>query len=231
MLYFHMRFTDTQISEESPGLDIKIPIPGGALDGILAIPEKSEVLIIFALGGDSSRHTPRNRYIASVIQGFGMGTLLLELLTPQEETEDMLTHQIRFDIPLLSDRLLSVTNWISDQKNFRSFSYGYFGTGVGTASALVAAAQLGTKIDAIVSRGGRPDLAGDALDQVVSPTLLIVGDHDHETLKLNNEALARIPCTKELKIIQGASHLFEEPGSSEKLAEVTARWFQLYLPS
>jgi putative phosphoribosyl transferase len=225
-----MRFSASRVSVGPSELEIQIPIASAALEGSLSIPEHAQSLVLFAHGSGSSRHSPRNRFVAEVIQSFGIGTLLFDLLMRQEETEDVVTRNFRFDISLLSERLIQVTQWILSQGGCEHFSIGYFGSSTGAAAALVAAAHFRQKIGAVVSRGGRPDLASEALDQVVSPTLLVVGELDHQVYQLNNEALIRLPCTKELKIIPGATHLFEEPGALEEVSRIAARWFQLHLP-
>jgi putative phosphoribosyl transferase len=210
-------------------LSININIPSANLEGDLVVPEQAHSLVLFAHGSGSSRRSPRNRQVAEIIQSFGIGTLLFDLLTPQEDTEDILRPRLRFDISLLSERLIQVTEWISAQSSYKDFSLGYFGSSTGAAAAFVAAAHFHHKIAAVVSRGGRTDLAEDAVLQVVSPTLLIVGELDHLIYELNNESLLKLPCTKQLKIIPGATHLFEESGALDEVAQLASRWFQKYL--
>lgn len=212
-----------------PVQEVRIPIEGGFLEGELAMPAKGVGMVLFAHGSGSSRHSPRNQYVARIIREAGVGTLLFDLLTASEETEDEITRAHRFNIQLLADRLVAATEWLVTQPNLRHLNVGYFGSSTGGGAALVAAACLGPKIGAVVSRGGRPDLAGAALPRVTSPTLLIVGGHDHVVLDLNNEALAKLKCEKELQIIPGATHLFDEPGTLERVAAIAADWFAYHL--
>jgi dienelactone hydrolase len=167
--------------------------------------------------------------VAQVIQGEGIGTLLFDLLTQEEEKIDLRTRHLRFDIGLLARRLVEATEWVEKQKETGHLRIGYFGASTGGGAALVAAAELGDQIGAVVSRGGRPDMAGEALPQVVSPTLLIVGGFDDVVIRLNEEALSKLQCVKEMKIVPGATHLFEEPGKLEEAAQMAADWFQKYL--
>jgi len=182
--------------------------------------------VIFAHGSASSRHSPRNQFVARVIRGPGNGSLLCDLLSAEEEIGDNVTRSLRFDIGLLASRLAEVTRWLVVQLATRDLGIGYFGSSIGGGAALVAAAEVGQRIDAVVSRGGRPDLADDALPRVQSPTLLIVGGYDDAVIRLNKEALAELRCEKELKIVPGATHLFEEPGALEAAARVAADWFR-----
>jgi len=202
-------------------------IPCGAvtLEGALAIPRGATGIVVFAHGSGSSRHSPRNQFVARVIRESGNGMLLFDLLTAEEEIEDNVTRRLRFDIGLLASRLVEVTRWLGEQPAARDLGIGYFGSSTGAGAALVAAAEVGQRIDAVVSRGGRPDLAGDALARVQSPTLLIVGGHDELVIRLNEEALAELRCEKELKMVPGATHLFEEPGALETVARLAADWF------
>src|SRR5438552_1770657 len=170
-------------------------------------------IVLFAHGSGSSRHSPRNQFVARVIHESGNGTLLFDLLTPGEEIEDDVTTALRFDIGLLAQRLVAATHWVKSQPETQHLGIGYFGSSTGGGAALVAAAQEGKSVGAVVSRGGRPDLAADALARVQSPTLLIVGEHDEVVIRLNEEALARLRCAKELKIVPRATHLFEEKGA------------------
>src|SRR5271157_3189730 len=201
-------------SNESDLTPLEVHIPCGAvtLEGALAVPTGAKGVVVFAHGSGSSRHSPRNQFVARVIRESGNGTLLFDLLTAEEEIEDNVTRRLRFDIGLLASRLVEVTRWLGEQPAARALGIGYFGSSTGAGAALVAAAEVGQRIDAVVSRGGRPDLAGDALVRVQSPTLLIVGGHDEVVIRLNEEALAELRCEKELKIVPGATHLFEEPG-------------------
>jgi len=195
------------------------------LEGALAIPRGANGVVVFVHGSGSSRHSPRNQFVARVIRESGNGTLLFDLLTAEEEIEDNVTRSLRFDIGLLASRLAEVTRWLGEQIAARDLCIGYFGSSTGAGAALVAAKEVGQRIDAVVSRGGRPDLAGDALPRVQSPTLLIVGGYDEVVIRLNREALAQLRCEKELKIVPGATHLFEEPGALEAVARLAADWF------
>jgi putative phosphoribosyl transferase len=195
------------------------------------IPPGANGVVVFAHGSGSSRHSPRNQFVARIIRESSNGTLLFDLLTPEEETEDNLTRRLRFDTGLLAGRLVQVTRWLVAQPAPRNLGIGYFGSSTGGGAALVAAAEIGQRINAVVSRGGRPDLAGAALPRVKSPTLLIVGGYDYAVVQLNQEAFAELRCEKELKIVPGATHLFEEPGALEVVARLAADWFRRHLPS
>ena len=197
------------------------------LQGDLSIPEGAQGVVLFAHGSGSSRHSPRNQFVARTIREAGVGTLLFDLLTKEEEAVDMHTAHLRFDIGLLATRLIDATYWIKGELDY--LNVGYFGSSTGGGAALVAAAQLADTVGAVVSRGGRPDLAGDALSQVQSATLLVVGGLDYRVIEMNRAALARLRCEKEMKIVPGATHLFEEPGTLEQVADVAAEWFQKHL--
>jgi putative phosphoribosyl transferase len=199
------------------------------LEGELSVPANAKGVVLFAHGSGSSRHSPRNQYVARVIREAKVGTLLFDLLTREEEAVDLTTRHLRFDIGLLADRLVDATRWVAQQEDTRHLRVGYFGSSTGGGAALVAAAAMGESIGAVVSRGGRPDLAGAALLHVVSPTLLIVGGRDEAVLRLNQEAYAQLRCEKALKIIPGATHLFEEPGALEEVARLAAEWFREHL--
>ena len=190
--------------------NMTIPLKEVTLKGDLHIPDPARGLVIFSHGSGSSRLSPRNRFVSQVLQGQGLATLLFDLLTQNED----LDYQKRFDIELLTSRLIEVTHWVLDNTQTRHLSLGYFGASTGAASALNASAVLGNSISAVVSRGGRPDLALDQLDQVKSPTLLIVGANDHQVIELNKKAYVKLSCEKEMRIVPGASHLFEEPGNT-----------------
>jgi putative phosphoribosyl transferase len=194
------------------------------LEGNLAIPSGARGIVLFAHGSGSSRHSPRNRYVAGVLNKAGIATFLFDLLTAEEEREDMVTARLRFDIPLLAERVAAATDWVANDTRTRGLRIGYFGASTGAAAALVAAARRGD-IAAIVSRGGRPDLAGDALPKVTAPTLLIVGGRDAVVIELNESAKKEMRAEAELKIIPGATHLFEEPGALEQVARFAADWF------
>ncbi|HXG94063.1 MAG TPA: dienelactone hydrolase family protein [Blastocatellia bacterium] len=199
------------------------------LEGELKVPANATGVVLFAHGSGSSRHSPRNQFVARVIREAGVGTLLFDLLTREEESVDVITRHLRFDIDLLARRLLDATNWIEKQDDTGHLRIGYFGSSTGGGAALVAAASAGEKIGAVVSRGGRPDLAGPALPRVASPTLLIVGGRDFGVIELNEEAYAQLRCEKEMKIVPGATHLFEEPGALEQVARLAADWFNKHL--
>ncbi len=196
------------------------------LKGTLALPAGAAGLVLFAHGSGSSRHSPRNRYVAQVLQAGGIGTLLFDLLTSEEEAVDQYSAELRFDIGLLAERLLGATQWVRKQAELRGLKLGYFGASTGAAAALVAAAKLPDEVSAVVSRGGRPDLAEDALDAVRAPTLLIVGGDDEPVIGMNRTAMARMRhAEKEIVIIPGATHLFEEPGKLEEVARIASEWF------
>jgi putative phosphoribosyl transferase len=209
-------------------LEQLVHIPDGlaTIEGMLEIPPDPVGIVLFAHGSGSSRHSPRNNYVAGVLRASGVGTLLMDLLTPEEDTN----YETRFDIPLLTRRLLAATEWVRKQDVTGQLNLGYFGASTGAAAALQAAAAEGTSIGAVVSRGGRPDLAGaDALHNVKSPTLLLVGGFDDVVIELNQQAYALLSCPKELVIIPGATHLFEEPGTLEQVAKSAAAWFKRHL--
>ena len=184
---------------------------------------------MFAHGSGSSRHSSRNRYVASVLQGGGLATLLMDLLTSEEEQVDMRTAQLRFDIPLLARRLVDATDWAASQPETRELNIGYFGASTGAGAALVAAAGRPSAIGAVVSRGGRPDLAGESLPLVKAPTLLIVGSRDADVIELNQRAQRELRPENRLEIVAGATHLFEEPGTLERVADLARSWFELHL--
>lgn len=205
---------------------VKIAGDSVTLEGVLGVPPDSQGVVLFAHGSGSSRHSPRNNYVAGVLRQTGLATLLLDLLT---EEEDRL-YATRFDIDLLTHRLVMATHWVMKQPQTQKLGIGYFGASTGAAAALNAAAELSTRIKAVVSRGGRPDLAGPTLGLVQSPTLLIVGGLDADVIELNQQAYAQLHAEKELVIVPGASHLFEEPGTLQHVATLAAQWFQRYLP-
>ncbi|HSQ81236.1 MAG TPA: dienelactone hydrolase family protein [Casimicrobiaceae bacterium] len=206
--------------------DVRIPCDGILLSGTLSRPPRPRGIVAFAHGSGSSRLSPRNVYVAQVLFDAGFGALLFDLLT-QDEDRDYAT---RFDIDLLSDRLRGATRWLRDEPQAQGLPLGYFGASTGAAAALVAAADPDSGVGAVVSRGGRPDLAGaQALGRVGAPTLLIVGGEDHEVIALNRSAYARLRCEKELSIVPGATHLFEEPGTLEEVARQAAQWFTGHL--
>jgi dienelactone hydrolase len=187
-------------------------------------------VIVFAHGSGSSRLSSRNRFVARVLQQARLATLLLDLLTAEEEQIDLRTRQLRFDIDLLARRLVEATEWLAGDVSVGGLPVGYFGASTGAAAALIAAAELPDSTRAVVSRGGRPDLAGAALPKVKAPTLLMVGGDDYEVIELNRKALNELQCEKKLEIIPGATHLFEEPGTLEQVAELARDWFKHYVP-
>ena len=210
--------------------DVQIASGAATLEGELIVPAGAQGLVLFAHGSGSSRHSPRNQYVAQVIRKGDVGTLLFDLLTREEEAVDIYTRHLRFDIRLLAERLVDATNWLKQTDELEHLRVGYFGSSTGGGAALVAAAELGEEVGAVVSRGGRPDLAGsDALQRVKAPTLLVVGGYDEPVIKMNEEAYAWLRCEKELKIVPNASHLFEEPGTLEEVARLAAEWFQKHL--
>lgn len=209
--------------------DIAIPVEGGALAGTLEIPVDARGIVLFAHGSGSTHNSPRNRRVAASLQNAGFGTLLFDLLTEPEADDDEFTRAFRFDTPLLASRLIRATDWLCDQRERGDLDIGFFGASTGAAASLVAAAALGPQVGAVVSRGGRPDLAGPALGQVMSPTLLIVGGLDEPVLGLNRQALAELRCEKELAIVPGATHLFEEAGTLDVVIDMAATWFDRYL--
>jgi len=211
------------------GTEIIIPIKGVRLGGELHLPPKPLGLVLFAHGSGSSRHSPRNQFVARALRQGGLGTLLFDLLTAEEEQAEVYTGHLRFDISLLAQRLAGATRWVSDQASLPDLNIGYFGSSTGAAAALVAAAELGESISAVVSRGGRPDLAGGALGRVRAPTLLIVGGDDAPVIPLNEEAYNRLRCEKALRIVPGATHLFEEPDKLETVAAMASDWFAHHL--
>jgi putative phosphoribosyl transferase len=208
-------------------------IPAGdvTLDADMVLPPHASGIVIFAHGSGSSRHSPRNKFVADRLHEAQLATLLLDLLTPEEEDQERSTGYLRFDVELLAERLADATNWVLAQEETKHLRAGYFGASTGAAAALIAAARDSEPIHAVVSRGGRPDLAGTALPGVNAPTLLIVGSHDDVVLELNREALAALTCEKELAIIEGATHLFEERGTLDQAARLASNWFDRYLTS
>lgn len=205
--------------------EVHIPADTVALEGRMTLPEGTEAVVVFAHGSGSSRRSPRNRFVATVLQEEGIGTLLFDLLTKEEDR----LYENRFNISLLTERLKATTRWIREQPRSRGLSLGYFGASTGAAAALWAAADLGNSIGAVVSRGGRPDMAGPVLDRVTVPTLLVVGGRDYGVIELNEQAFRLIKAPKKLEIIAGATHLFEEPGALEQVSAAAAQWFLRYL--
>jgi len=206
-------------------LPVMVRVHEAELEGYLSLPTAATGVVIFAHGSGSSRHSPRNRYVADLLNEGGLATLLIDLLTADEQEVDLQTVQLRFDIPFLAGRLVAITQWLSHQPQAADFKTGYFGASTGAGAALVAAAEIPERIHAVVSRGGRIDLAGAALAQVRAPMLAIVGGNDTVVLDLNRKALARMNCVKHLDVIPGASHLFEEPGTLQQVATLARAWF------
>jgi dienelactone hydrolase len=208
---------------------ITVPLNSIQLSGDLSLPDGAEGMVVFAHGSGSSRKSPRNCYVAQMLQEAGLATFLVDLLTAQEEVVDSYTRHLRFDIPLLAQRLVGVTDWLSQFKSSQDLKIGYFGASTGSAAAIIAASNRPGVIKAIVSRGGRPDLAASALARVDVPTLLIVGGRDPEVLSLNRIALEHLKAEKALQVIPGATHLFEELGALEQVAQLARVWFLRYL--
>ncbi|MBI3418098.1 MAG: dienelactone hydrolase family protein [Verrucomicrobia bacterium] len=217
------------VRDEALSASVSIPIGRFALQGDLEAPAGATGVVLFAHGSGSSRQSPRNQFVARVLRDAGTATLLFDLLTRAEEAADARDGHLRFNIGLLVERLVAVTHWVARQGAMQHFGLGYFGASTGGAAALVAAAELGSAIDAVVSRGGRPDLAGAALSRVKSPTLLIVGERDDVVRQLNEAAFAQLRCKKELAVVPRATHLFEEPGALEEVAALAAAWFRRHL--
>jgi pimeloyl-ACP methyl ester carboxylesterase len=213
------------------GEERAVRVPAGAvtLDGDLSVPERARGVVLFAHGSGSSRRSPRNRYVARLLNEARLATVLLDLLTPGEEAIDLRTTHLRFDIGLLSERLIAATDWLMERSETRHLPVGYFGASTGAGAALVAAAERSDVVRAVVSRGGRPDMAGPALPRVQAPTLLIVGEADFLVIRLNQEAFAKLKCEKGLVIVPGATHLFEEPGALDEVAHLAREWFERYL--
>jgi putative phosphoribosyl transferase len=208
---------------------LQIPAGGVALDAEMAVPEPATGVVLFAHGSGSSRHSPRNRYVVGELQASGLATVLADLLTPAEEQLDARTGRLRFDIGLLAARVMALTDWVTEYRPTAGLPFGLFGASTGAAAALVAAAQRPGPVAAVVSRGGRPDLAGEYLRSVVQPTLLIVGAHDTAVIELNRKAMRKLRGEARLEVIAGASHLFSEPGALELVARLARDWFTRYL--
>ena len=209
--------------------EVRVSAGPVTLEGSLGIPNSAGGVVLFAHGSGSGRHSPRNRYVARVLREANLATLLIDLLTEDEEEVDLRTTRLRFDIGLLARRLVGATDWLVQNPDTEQLRIGYFGASTGAGAALVAAAERPDEVGAIVSRGGRPDLAGDALPLVKAPTLLIVGGNDEPVIGMNEEALARMRAVKRLQIVPGASHLFEEPGALEEVARLATGWFARHL--
>ena len=205
--------------------EVQIQAGRAVLSGDLTIPKNAVALVLFVHGSGSSRHSPRNQFVAHTLNDAGLATLLFDLLTPDEESTDRYTREHRFNIGVLAERLLHATKWAKRQEETRDLRVGYFGSSTGGAAALVATAEISEDVGAVVSRGGRPDLAGDALPKVRAPTLLIVGGNDDIVIELNEMARDQMRCEVKLEIVPGATHLFEEPGALEQVAKLASDWF------
>jgi dienelactone hydrolase len=218
-------------AEEREGAErlVRVDVGGVLLEGNLTLPDGASAVVLFAHGSGSSRHSSRNRYVARLLNEAQLGTLLIDLLTADEEAIDQRTAHLRFDIGLLANRLVGATDWLTQYPDTRHLRVGYFGASTGAAAALVAATERPAKVGAVVSRGGRPDLAGPALPHVRAPTLLIVGGNDHQVIELNRMAYEMLRSEKRLVIVPGASHLFEEPGALDQVARLAREWFERYL--
>src|ERR687886_2920551 len=212
--------------EERP---VRVSADTVMLEGNLGVPDSARGIVLFAHGSGSGRYSPRNRYVAKALREAGLATVLIDLLTPEEEEVDLRTRHLRFDIGLLAERLVGATDWLAQNPSTQNLAIGYFGASTGAGAALVAAAERPEVVGAVVSRGGRPDLAGPSLSRVVAPTLLIVGGNDFPVIDMNQEALEKLHIEKKLEIVPGATHLFEEPGALEEVARLAADWFARYL--
>jgi putative phosphoribosyl transferase len=220
---------ERHLDERTDEMPVTIPVGEVTLEGDLRLPPGADAVVAFAHGSGSGRHSSRNRMVAGSLSQAGMATLLLDLLTREEEVEDMRTGHLRFDIGLLTDRLVATVDWLERNAPTRELAVGLFGASTGAAGALMAAAARPQRVEAVVSRGGRPDLAGAALGEVVAPTLLIVGGDDTPVIGMNRDAMQAMTCHRELEVVPGASHLFEEPGALEQVAELAREWFQAHL--
>lgn len=220
-----MKNLDTPKDNRDKKYFVDIPVNGAIVEGVLRIPYLARGIVLFAHGSGSGRHSPRNNFVAGVLRRARIATLLFDLLTEEEDR----VYKNRFNIELLTDRLINATKWVQRYPDTKKLKVGYFGASTGTASALKASARIGSDIRAIVSRGGRPDLAMDEIDKVKAPTLLIVGENDPEVLGLNREVYELLNTTKKLETVPGASHLFEERGALERAAELASEWFKKYL--
>lgn len=218
-----------KIPADGKGGDVRINLGRLVVEGHLVIPRGAQGIVIFAHGSGSSRLSPRNQSVARTLQSDGLATLLCDLLTREEEEIDQYTGSLRFDIGLLAGRLSDITQWAIREPEIRHLAVGYFGASTGAAAALIAETRNPSTVRAVVSRGGRPDLAGSALRRVKAPTLLIVGGNDHQVIELNEQAMLLLSANKEMVIVPGATHLFEEPGTLETVARLSSQWFRKYL--
>lgn len=227
---------DRKISQKITGVAVehtlvRLVADSAQVEGTLSMPSGVRGVVLFAHGSGSTHRSPRNRFVADILNESGLGTLLIDLLTPDEQQVDLQTAQLRFDIPFLGGRLTGMTGWLGQHPEVRHLPIGLFGASTGAAAALLTAAERPDVVRAVVSRGGRPDLAASALETVQSPTLLIVGGDDSQVIELNRLAMARMRCPRDLKIIPGATHLFKEPGALDDVAKLAAEWFGRYLAS
>jgi pimeloyl-ACP methyl ester carboxylesterase len=214
---------------ETTNTPVAVPIDGQSLPGDLGMPTEPHGIVLFAHGSGSSRHSPRNQYVARTLEHRHLGTLLIDLLTPEEEAIDDRTAEYRFDIPMLARRLVTIVDWLRLRKETASLPIGLFGASTGGGAALIAAAERPREIAAVVSRGGRPDLADAALPKVTTPTLLIVGGFDAPVIEMNRDAMKQMRGEVKLEIVPGATHLFEERGTLERVAELAGTWFAKHL--
>ena len=214
------------VEEEKP---VKISVDKATIEGNLVVPQGAKGVVLFAHGSGSGRFSPRNQYVAKVLNKAGIATFLIDLLTKEEEEIDMQTAQFRFDIDLLAHRLIGATEWLKKNPTTKNLAFGYFGASTGAAAALIAAAKLPEDIKAVVSRGGRPDLALEHIPRLKAPTLFIVGGNDTVVIELNKKAMKNFPAEKKLEIVRGASHLFEETGKLKEAAKLATNWFAKYL--
>ncbi|HET7056028.1 MAG TPA: alpha/beta family hydrolase [Thermomicrobiales bacterium] len=220
---------DDSRAQSSAERTVRIPVGSVVLEGSLVVPADAVGVVLFAHGSGSGRHSPRNRAVANVLQAGRIGTLLIDLLTEKEEEVDQTTRHLRFDIPLLAERLTGAIDWLGAEPMTASLPIGLFGASTGGGAALLASVARPEPVRAVVSRGGRPDLADDALPEVIAPTLLIVGGLDDVVIALNQVAMEQMRCEKELRIVPGATHLFEEPGTLEQVADLARDWFSVHL--
>ncbi|RPJ38975.1 MAG: alpha/beta hydrolase [Planctomycetaceae bacterium] len=220
---------ETHTDQNTKSQDVEIRIADVTLHGTLAIPDQARSIVLFAHGAGSSRFSPRNQYVAHILQGAGLATLLMDLMTEREERSDAITRTLAFDIPFLAERVEAATDWVLSNEATRNLRIGYFGASTGAGAALMAAAHKPDVVGAVVSRGGRPDLAAEVLPEVKAPTLLIVGGWDTPVIEMNREAAALLQVENKLVIIPGATHLFEEPGTLDEVADYASQWFTQYL--
>lgn len=228
--YYQGALNNNRSTMKDQKQSIDITLKGNIIiHGYLEIPPNASGLVLFVHGSGSGRNSPRNQFVASTLNQYGLATLLMDLLTEEEEEVDLVTRHLRFDIHFLSERVSEITNWLKKNNQTRNLFVGYFGSSTGAAAALVAAAERGDEVKSVVSRGGRPDLAANALHRVTAPTLLIVGGDDYGVIELNQNAYQQISAKKSLEIVPHATHLFEEPGTLEQVAKLAAEWFKTHL--